>query len=212
MLLISCSKKDAINHYLNKKVTEKELVDNGFYKYSVNITYQNEEDSKDPLIGKVFKNVLYSNLKPQMGKDGKFYPIPFFSGNNTKENSDYVTKELDDRIISYFFVNNILEYKSIFVYEVNKNKKHIADFRTKENIIKYYDSLKIPFKPIVEGKISTTSRTSLFLINNLKTRINYGREKNDIAYDMLTNYVDDKMPYWFIMKDWYSGDSYELSK
>lgn len=33
-MLISCSKKDKLNHYLTKPVTQEELINNGFYKYS----------------------------------------------------------------------------------------------------------------------------------------------------------------------------------
>jgi hypothetical protein len=40
--LISCQKTDKINHYLNKPITQKELIDNGFYKYSYSTVYDDK--------------------------------------------------------------------------------------------------------------------------------------------------------------------------
>jgi hypothetical protein len=212
VFVVSCSKKDKINHYLNEKVTEMELVENGFYKYSYTYTYENDEDEKDTLNGKIFKNVLYSNVKPQRQDDGKLYPIPLFSNkNNSKENTEYLVNELDNRIISYLFINDTLEYKSIFVYSVNKNKKHIANFTSKENIINYYNSLKIQIKPLIDGKKSTKEHTTLFLIDNYKTRIYFERYPG-VAYDMITNYGKNSTPYMDTMEGWYNGYTYELSK
>jgi hypothetical protein len=232
VFIVSCSKKDTINHYLNKPVTEAELIENGFYKYTYSYTYDYENDgsytdsinnikfgdSLRLLNGKVYKYELYSNVKPQKGENGKLYPVPLLKYNQHLDNAlgkqriSYIEDELENRVVSYFFVNNTLKYKNVFFYAVDKNKKYIADFRTTETIIKYYDSLKIPFKPIIDGKRSTKKHTTLFMINNYKTQIYNSIKKNEIAYEMITNYVDDEMPYWDIMNDWYGGDTYELSE
>jgi hypothetical protein len=209
--LFSCTKRDQINHYLNEEVTQEKLLEDGFYKYSYTYTYENDEDEKDSLNGKVFKYVLYSNVKPQRQDDGKLYPVAFFGGNNTKDDVDYLANQLDDRIISYLFINDTLEYKSIFVYSVNKNKKHIANFTSKENIINYYNSLKIQIKPLIDGKNSTKEHTTLFLIDNYKTRIYFERYPG-VAYDMITNYGKKSTPYMNTMEGWYNGYTYELSE
>jgi hypothetical protein len=209
--LFSCTKRDQINHYLNEEVTQEKLLEDGFYKYSYTYTYENDEDEKDSLNGKVFKYVLYSNVKPQRQDDGKLYPVAFFGGNNTKDDVDYLANQLDDRIISYLFINDTLEYKSIFVYSVNKNKKHIANFTSKENIINYYNSLKIQIKPLIDGKKSTKEHTTLFLIDNYKTRIYFERYPG-VAYDMITNYGKNSTPYMDTMEGWYNGYTYELSE
>lgn len=218
IVLTSCAKEDKINHYSNKKVTELELIENGFFKYTNTLT--TEDDPNDPdddsFAGKTFTQVLYTNVKPQKQEDGKLYPVPIFkydpnfSNEQLEERANYI-KELDNRIISYFFINDTLTYKSIHVFSMNENKSNIVDFRTKEKIIKYYDSLKVSIKPIIEGKRSTEKHPTLFWINKFKTRIYYG-ERLDISYDLLTNYVGDEMPYWDITKQWYSGNTYEYEE
>jgi hypothetical protein len=134
----SCSKKDKINHYLNEKVTELELIENCFFKYSYTYTYENDEDEKDTLNGKVYKYVLYSNVKPQKQDDGKFYPTTFFGTNKSKENIAYLENELDDRIITYRFVNDTLSSKFIYVYSIDKHNKQIPDFTSEKSILNYY--------------------------------------------------------------------------
>ncbi|EKT3967337.1 hypothetical protein NTJ12_002424, partial [Flavobacterium psychrophilum] len=103
--LTSCTKKDKINHYLNKKVTELELVKNGFYKYSYADTIRDEDNISGP-IGTVFNYELYSNVKPQRQDDGKLYPFPIFGNRKLdkeklEEKLNYVVNELDKRVITY---------------------------------------------------------------------------------------------------------------
>lgn len=43
ILCTSCRKSDKTNHYLNKKVTELELSENGFCKYSYADTIREEK-------------------------------------------------------------------------------------------------------------------------------------------------------------------------
>lgn len=215
MLCMSCTKSDKINHYLNKPITEAELVSNGFYKYTTTFRAE-DDDSEGGLAGKTFKQVLYTNVKPQKQEDGKFYPVPIFKYNQKLDKEQLETrenyiKELNSRIVSYFFINDTLTYSSIHVFSMDLKVNGIADFRTKDKIIKYYDSLKIPIIPIIEGEKSTEKYTTLFMIDKFKTRIYYGRGL-DISYDLLTNYVGKEMPSWDIMNQWYSGNTYELSK
>ncbi|EKT3967382.1 hypothetical protein NTJ12_002470 [Flavobacterium psychrophilum] len=232
ILLNSCSKEDKINHYLNERVTELELSKYGFYKYSYTFTYENDEDEKDSLNGKVFKNVLYSNVKPQMQDDGKFYPVPLFK-NVQREKLEaekilrYVTDELDNRVITYRFVNDTLEFKSIYVYEIDKNKKQIADFTSEKAILNYYKNQNVPFKQKLGGikygknKIEIPYR---FRINNYETGIYIFRYPNDpkLSYQMVTTYENVKeneetvYDFRHINPDnverWYNGYTYELSK
>lgn len=225
VFITSCSKNDTINHYLNHKVTEQELINNGFYKYSYTDTYLNDENEKDSLNGKVYNYVLYSNVKPQIQEDGKLYPLPLFGykSNINKEIIDYIVNDLDDRIISYIFINDILDFKSIYVYSVDKNKKDIANFTTEKGILDYYKKQKVPFKQKLGGiKYGEIEFPYRFRINNYKTGIyilNYG---NSISYQMVTNYEtvkeNEKTIYDFRhintdgIESWYSGHTYELSK
>ncbi|MBS7231183.1 hypothetical protein KHA90_09105 [Flavobacterium psychroterrae] len=135
----SCSKKDKINHYLNKKVTELELSENGFYKYSFTYTYENEEDEKDSLNGKVYKYVLYSNVKPQKQDNGRLYPAPLFKSSRNLDKTQraeklrYINDDLDNRIISYLFINDNLNFKIIYVYSLNiKTKNKLLTLQQKK--------------------------------------------------------------------------------
>ncbi|WP_310554554.1 hypothetical protein [Flavobacterium sp.] len=228
ILFTSCGKTDKINHYLNEKVTESELVNNGFYKYSYTYNYLNDENEKDSLNGKVYKYVLYSNVKPQRQKDGKLYPVPLFKYNHLEkvqleERIRFVTDELDNRVISYLFINDILDFKSIYVYSVNKHKKDIADFTTGKGILDYYKKQKVAFKQklggIKYGKIEFPYR---FRINNYETGIYILKFNDTISYQMVTTYEtvkeNEETIYDFrpinpdVMEGWYNGNTYELSK
>ena len=72
--LFSCSKSDNINHYLNKNLTEKELLDNGFYKYQTIVFEGLIDDKKDsnlssePTVPSKFIQVtidVFSNVMPK---------------------------------------------------------------------------------------------------------------------------------------------------
>lgn len=240
--IVSCSKKDNINHYLNMKVTEQELIENGFYKYSYTYNekeYEAFEESqvyesdyelelikkeelsrakfKDSLkkFGKIYKYELYSNVKPHKSEDGKLYPTLLFKAYNDevqeKERIKYIENELENRVISYHFVNDTLRYKSIYVYKIDKKKKHIPNFGTKEKITQYYDSLKIPIVPILEGTRSTKEYTTLFYINNYKTSIYYADDDRPF-YDMETNYINNETPWGDKMGYWYDRGQYEFEQ
>ncbi|MBS7231181.1 hypothetical protein KHA90_09095 [Flavobacterium psychroterrae] len=227
----SCSKKDKINHYLNKKVTELELVENGFYKYSHADTIREEDDIDGP-IGTIFRYELYSNVKPQRQDDGKIYPVPLFKNialdkQKSEERYSYITNELDNRVITYLFVNDILDFKSIYVYEIDKNKKQIADFTSEKAILNYYKNQKVPFKQRVGGikygkdKIEFPYR---FRINNYETGIYIFRYPNDpeLSYQLVTTYENVKeneetvYDFRHINPDnverWYNGYTYEYVK
>ncbi|EKT3967443.1 hypothetical protein NTJ12_002532, partial [Flavobacterium psychrophilum] len=103
--LTSCIKEDKINHYLNKKVTEEQLIENGFYKYIYADTITEEDDINGP-VGTIFRYELYSNVKPQRQDDGKLYPFPLFGNRKLdkeklEEKLNYVVNELDKRVITY---------------------------------------------------------------------------------------------------------------
>lgn len=219
--LFSCTKRDQINHYLNEEVTQEKLLEDGFYKYSYTYTYENDEDEKDTRNGKVYKSVIYSNVKPKMEKDGKLYPIAFFGGNNTKEDIDYLKNQLHDRIITYFFVNDTLENKSIYVYSANA-KKNVADFTTKNNIIHYYDSLKIPIKQMLINHYDSIELPLRFRINRFETGFYIFKDASVYGYEMFTTYrilKKNELPYYSFMAanprnmfDWYRGHTYEYEK
>ncbi|EKT3967440.1 hypothetical protein NTJ12_002529 [Flavobacterium psychrophilum] len=229
VFIVSCSKKDTINHYLNKPVTEQELVKNGFYKYSYTYTYENDEDEKDTLNGKVYKYVLYSNVKPQKQDDGRLYPAPLFKSSRNLDKTQvaeklrYINDELDNRIISYLFINDTLNFKIIYVYSLNKDKKQIADFTTEKGILNYYKNQEIPFKQrlggIKYGKIEFPYR---FRINNYETGIYILKYNDATSYQTVTTYENvkenEETVYEFRhinpdnVEDWYSGSTYELSK
>ncbi|MCV9928759.1 hypothetical protein OIU83_13900 [Flavobacterium sp. LS1R49] len=79
--LFSCRKRDTINHYLTKPITQKELAENGFYKYSYTDTIDNKDKIKDT-IRLIVRYDMYSNVKPERNKNGKLYPMSFFGDKN----------------------------------------------------------------------------------------------------------------------------------
>lgn len=203
---ISCDKKDKINHYLNKIVTQKELIDNGFYKYSYSTVYENE-DNKSTDKGKyLVRYDMYSNAKPQKNKDGELCPSQLgaifkLDSKQKEEMKSYLRNGLKNRIITYLFRNDTLFYKSIIVDSVIPNKI-IVDFTSKKKIIKYYDSLKVPVKIIIDGNLSTQERPTLFQINNYKTSIQYSQKYKN--YQLFTNYLNESI-YYDVLDTWYYG-------
>jgi hypothetical protein len=228
VFVVSCSNKDEINHYLNKKVTELELVKNGFYKYPFADTIVNEDDIDGP-IGTVFKYELYSNVKPQKQDDGRLYPVALFKSSRHQDKKQraeklrYINDELDSRIISYLFINDTLDFKTIYVYSLNKDKKQIADFTTEKGILNYYKNQKVPFKQRLGGiKYGKMEFPYRFRINNYETGIYVLKYHDATSYQMVTTYENvkenEETVYDFRhinpdnVKDWYSGHTYELSK
>ncbi|EKT3967442.1 hypothetical protein NTJ12_002531 [Flavobacterium psychrophilum] len=225
----SCSKKDKINHYLNKKVTELELSENGFYKYSHADTIREEDDIDGP-IGTIFRYELYSNVKPQRQDDGKFYPVPLFKNvKREKLEADevlrYVTDELDNRVVTYIFVNDTLDFTSIYVYETDKNKKQIADFTSEKAILNYYKDQKVPFKQRLGGTKYGKDKMEFpyrFRINNYESGIYILKSPKEVGYQMVTVYENvkenEKTQYTFRhinpdqVQRWYNGTTFELSQ
>lgn len=202
--LICCNKTDKINHYLTKKITAKELIENGFYKYSYTDTID-DEDKVNDTINHIIKYDMYSNVKPEKNEEDKICPMQLVQISNLdsvqqNERINYRKKVLNDRIITYVFRNDSLFYKNIIVYSYSKSKK-IADFTTKEKIIRYYDSLRIPIKSIFSNNSINKEYPKRFLIDNYKTFIDYSDEG---FYEMSVNYVND-FTYRDIQEDWYAG-------
>ncbi len=214
---LSCAKKDRINHYLPKPITPKELMDNGFYRYSEIDTVNKKElfeysdyinaythTHLDSILGGhglrdsikfIIRFDMYSNVRPEKNGKGEIRPTQLsnFYGKDTikrKENREYLKHELKGMVITYLFINDSLEYKSIIVEDFDKKNKEITDFTTQKKIIKYYDSLKIPIKPLLIKDISTKDHPTVFLIGNLKTRIRYNDKKHPF-YESSTNYMQN---------------------
>ncbi|PTS91416.1 hypothetical protein DBR27_20790 [Flavobacterium sp. HMWF030] len=72
-ILMSCNKADTINHYLTKSITQKELENNGFYKYSFTATLD-DEDKIDDTIKSVARYDMYSNVKPEINENSIIMP------------------------------------------------------------------------------------------------------------------------------------------
>ncbi|MBF4516682.1 hypothetical protein IRZ71_10015 [Flavobacterium sp. ANB] len=202
---ISCHNTDTINHYLTKPINPQVLESNGFYKYSY-LVILDDQDKVDDTIRCNVKYDMYSNVKPEKNAEGKLYPTQlwnFFRKDSIKKkrNIDYLKNDLNNRIITYVFINNTLSYKSIIIKSLDKTTKRIADLTTKEKIIKYYDSLKISIKPFFEKNISTEKYTTLFMIDNYRTIIYYNDK--DSSYEMFTNYKNNYN--YNILEDWYGG-------
>jgi len=230
--LVSCGKKDKINHYLPDPITQQELLDNGFYKYSYVDTVLKEDlykysydftyaythtridsivngDGIHDTIKLLIRRDIYSNVKPEKNEKGEIFPTHLcnFYGKDTikrEVNTGYLKDDLKGRIITYLFVNDSLEYKSIIVENFDKKNKEITDFTTKTKIIRYYDSLKIPIKPLLVKDISTMDHPTVYLIGNLKARIRYSN-KNPF-YESSINYIDnDNYTIHNILGSYYSG-------
>jgi len=203
LLFISCNKKDKINHYLNKVVTQKELLDNGFYKYS-SVYTPDEDDKINGGFKYVIKFDMYSNVKPVKNEEGKLCPTQlwhFYRKDSIKEkrNRDYLKNKLNNRIITYLFRNDTLLYKDIIVDSIDKSRKDIADFTSIDKIIKYYKSLKISIKPKIKNKETGEMYSNRFIINNYETR--FYKENN--FYEMFTDYKGDN--YHAVLDHLYDG-------
>lgn len=202
---ISCHNKDTINHYLTKPITQHELESNGFYKYSY-LVIRDDQDKVDDTIRCNVKYDMYSNVKPEINTEGKLYPTQlwnFFRKDSIKKkrNTDYLKNDLNNRIITYVFINDTISYKSIIVRSLDQTARGIADLTTEEKIIKYYDSLKISIKPFFEKNISTEKYTTLFMIDNYRTIIYYNDK--DPSYELFTNYKNNYN--YNVLEDWYTG-------
>ncbi|WP_133524201.1 hypothetical protein [Flavobacterium sp. 245] len=191
VLFISCNKKNKINHYLNKVVTQKELLDNGFYKYSF-VYIPNEEDKIDVYFKSVTKFEMYSNVKPEKNEGGQLCPIQlwhFYIEDSIKEkkNRDYLKNKLNNRIITYFFRNDTLLYKDIIVDPIDESQKDIADFTSRDKIIKYYNGVKTSIKSQIKNKKTGEMYSNRFLINNYNTRF----YMDNHSYEMFVDYKED---------------------
>ncbi|KAF2517752.1 hypothetical protein [Flavobacterium foetidum] len=204
--------KEVINHYLPEKITSKELLDDGFYKYSFTEEVDNDENEYENISRVIQRYEVYSNIKPEMYK-GKFRPmnVPSFINQDTgstKKRQDYLRNELMNRTLLYVFRNDTLLYKSITVIRP-QTENNIADLTTSEKIKRYYDSLKVPIKAIIDrNQFSTQEHPTIYLINNLRTEIQY----NYSGYDMITNYGKEKMPGSNTVYQWYSRSEFVGSK
>lgn len=209
--LFSCGKRDTINHYLTKPITQQELVENGFYKYSY-AAILDDEDKVDDTIKSIARYDMYSNVKPERNKEGKLCPTQiwnFYREDSIKErkNADYVKNKLNNRVITYLFRNDSLFYKNIYIGAFDNKHKEIVDFTSREKIIKYYDSLKISIKPVVKNSKTGEIYTSQFMIDNCKTRFFYSEENK--SYNLFTNYLTNST-YYDIREYWYSGHISEI--
>jgi hypothetical protein len=207
----SCGKRDTINHYLTQPITQQELVENGFYKYSY-IYIIDDEDKVDDTIKSIVKYDMYSNVKPERNKEGKLCPTQIwniYSEDSIKaiKNAHYLKKKLNSRVITYLFRNDSLFYKNIEVPSFDNKHKEIVDFTSREKIIKYYDSLKISIKPVIKNSKTGEIYTGQFMIDNYKTRFYFSEKEK--YYEMFTNYLTNST-YYNIREYWYSGHISEM--
>lgn len=203
-LFVACQKKDKINHYINEKVTQQDLIKNGFYRYSYSTMYDDKGNKRDTTKFLV-KYDMYSNVKPERNEKGEICPTQLLKYTNLDStqkaiHNNYLKKDLNNRIITYLFRNDTLFYKNIVVYSLDKSRREIVDLTNKEKIVKYYDSVKVPIKPLLES--NNSMNTSMFLIGNYKTRIYYSQ--NEKSYDIFVNYVNGAI-YRNILDNWYCG-------
>lgn len=193
LFMYSCVKNDNINHYSNQKVTKKELISNGFYRYSMTHLEGSSEkklkfidsSKEDPNVPIKFDTIIieaYSNVKPQIINGIPKRPLPIFI--NTSEN------DTNGKIITYFFRNDTLEFKSIMMpIYARANRKEI--FKTKTDIKKYYDSLKITNKEVPLERLRNHNDSMglrvKFIINNYESYF-YLSDRNE----MITYYRSKK--------------------
>ncbi|MEA9412501.1 hypothetical protein [Flavobacterium sp. PL02] len=209
--LFSCRKRDTINHYLTKPVTQQELIDNGFYKYSYTYTID-DKDKVDDTIRSIVKYDMYSNVKSERNKEGKLCPTQlwnFYNEDSIKEkkNAYYLKNKLDSRVITYLFRNDSLFYKNIHVEVFDNKHKEIVDFTSRGKIIKYYDSLKISIKPVIKNSKTGEIYPGQFMIDNYKTRFYFSEKEK--YYEMFTNYLTNST-YYNVREYWYSGHISEM--
>lgn len=203
LIFISCTKKDRINHYLTKPVTQEELINNGFYKYSS--TYVPDDEYKiENNTTSVIKFNMYSNVKPKKNDEDQLCPTQlwhFYREDSIKEkkNKDYLKNKLNDRIITYLFRNDTLIYKDIIVFSIDKSRKEIVDFTSLDKIISYYHGLKISINPQIKNKETGEIYSNRFTIDNYKTR--FYTENN--SYEMFVDYKGDN--YHAVLDHLYTG-------
>lgn len=207
ILLTSCNKTDKLNHYLPNKTTTKELMENGFYKYSYTDTID-DRDNVDDSIKHIVTYDMYSNVKPEKNNNGEIYPTQlghFYREDSIKKkkNIDYRKTNLNNRIITYVFRNDLLFYKSLIVYSIDRSQKNIAELISKEKIINYYKTLNIPIKPIYKTDSIKDKYPKRFLIGNYKTFIDYSSDGQEY-HEVFINYINGDF-YRNILDDWYSG-------
>ena len=97
-------------------------------------------------------------------------------------------------------------YKDIKVESFDNQHKKIADFTSREKIINYYDSLKIPIKPIIKNSKTGEIFTGRFMINTYRTYFYWS--ENNKSYEIFINYLNN-FSYYNIQEDWYSGHIYK---
>jgi hypothetical protein len=211
IFIISCSKKDTINHFLTKPITQQELEKNGFYKYSYTAILD-DEDKVDDTIKSIVKYDMYSNVKPEINKDGKLCPTQlwnFYSEDSIKKrkNTDYFKNKLNSKVITYVFRNDSLFYKEIDIDFFNKTQNASPGFTSTEKIINYYNSLEISVKPIIKNNETGEEFTGQFMIDNYRTRFFFSEKEK--YYGMFTNYLNN-FTYYDIREYWYSGRISEI--
>lgn len=190
LILTSClsRKKDNINHYLNQKVTQKQLLNNGFYKYAMTYLEGQQTERKinlgkeEPIIEEVYDTItmeVFSNVIPTKRDGILMGPTPIF--NNSKKN-------IKGKIITYFFRNQILEFKSVMSPFGNN---HEELFKSKNSIKRYYDSLKIPNQEIplerLRNHYDSIGLRVKFIVNNYESDF-YLSDRNE----MITYYLNKK--------------------
>lgn len=211
LTFISCKKKDTINHFLTKPITQQDLEKNGFYKYSYTAILD-DEDQVDDTIKSIAKYDMYSNVKPEVNKEGKLCPTQLWNFDNEdslkkRKNLDYFKNELKSKIITYLFRNDTLFYKQIDVEFFDETQNSIPGFTSWKKIINYYNSLKIPIEPVVKNTNTGELYTELFMVDNYRTRFFFSEK--DKYYGMFTNYLNNST-YYDIRQYWYSGDVFEM--
>ncbi|MFB9079651.1 hypothetical protein ACFFLS_07165 [Flavobacterium procerum] len=189
--VVSCTKNDRINHYINQNLSELELLDNGFYKYQ-RIVYEgiidDEKDynlSSEPTVASKFNQVtidVFSNVRPRKVNGIPKGPITIFK--DTPEN------DIKGKIITYFFRNKKLFYKSIMTNPKNINAPKEL-FKTKEDIKKYYSDLKINYREVplerLRNHYDSIGLRVRFIINNYESYFYL----SDID-EMVTYYLKEK--------------------
>lgn len=211
LTFISCQKKDTINHFLTKPITKQDLEKNGFYKYSY-IATSDDHDKIDDTIKSISKYDMYSNVKPEINKEGKRCPTQLWNFDKEdsikkRKNLDYFKNDLKSKMITYLFRNETLFYKEIDVDFFDKSHNQTPGFTSWKKIINYYNSLKIPITPVVKNTNTGELYTNLFLVDNYRTRFFFSEEEK--YYGMFTNYLNN-FTYYDIRLHWYSGDVFEI--
>lgn len=206
LTMISCAKKDSINHFLIKPITQQELENNGFYKYSYQATLD-DHDKIDDTIKSVAKYDMYSNVKPEKNKEGKLCPTQlwnFYSEDSIKKrkNTYYFKNELKSKVITYVFKNNVLFHKDVEVNFFDKTQNQSPGFKSTDQIIKYYDNLKISLKPIIKNILTGEHYTGQFMIDNYRTRFYFSEKEK--YYGIFVNYLND-ITFYNNREHWYSG-------